>query len=405
MLRPDHEIFQKPFPVAFRAEATPTPENFKEWQPGIGDTVPTFPVFASFDEKKDEFGLVTGDAGFEESPDAERILGGINHKGPDYAAIARHGSFVMFGFHGSPDRLTNEGRRLYLNTLAYAVAHEGAIVETLRLRPRRSELLDTLTVFARLYPADRRAEVLARHYVGEPIPSALIDNAAAAREWYASRAPFLHPVDDGSNWDTQSQLTIDPECKQLGVANDSLAFLDAIAARLAANGDDPLARTLLARYVRGTAPAEFGSWLANSRERLYFTEAGGWSWRVRGTRATSPVLRPTTAAATDDPVRVGVEATESTLTVTLQIREGWHAYSPKAKDGQPVRITILEGSAFAAAGETDWGATEDGVLRDYVEVKVPIRRVATGDALRVQVDYTACDAATCRPRASVTLQR
>lgn len=405
MLRPDHEIFRKPFPVAFRTEDTPTPKNFKEWKPTVGDTVPTFRVFDTFDEKKDEWGLVTDDSGFEETPDAERILGGINHKGPDYAAIARHGSFVMFGFHARPERLTDEGRRLYLNTLAYAVAHKGTIVETLRLRPRRTDLLDMLTIFAHMYPADRRAAAVARHYAGEQIAPALLEDAAAAREWYTARAPFLHPLDDGSNWDTQLQLTVDPECKELGVANDSPAFLDALAARLAANVEDRLARTLLARYVRDVAPADFGAWVARNRESLYFTEAGGWVWRVRGTRATSPSLRNVGAAKHDDPVRVAVEATDTTLTISLQIREGWHVYSPKSKDGQPVRISILAGSAFEAAGDVDWGDDGDGTLRDWVEIKVPMRRVAAGDVLRVQVSYVVCDERTCRPRAAVMLER
>ncbi len=408
MLRPDHVIFRRPFAVAFRAEDTLTPKNFKEWKPTVGDTVPTFRVFDAFDEAKDEWGLVTDDAGFEEAPDAERILGGINHKGPDYAAIARHGSFVMFGFHARPERLTDEGRRLYLNTLAYAVAHKGAIVETLRLRPNRASLLDTLTIFAPRLPANQRAASVARRFVGEEIPATVLENVDAARAWFAARAPFLHPADDGSNWDTRLQLTVDAECRQLGAANGSPAFLDEIATRLEADPEDPLAHTLLARYVRGVAPADFADWLARNRAQTYFTETGGWTWRVKGARATSPVLRATatgTPAAVNDPVKVSVEATDSTLTVTLEIRQGWHAYSPKAKDGQPVRIAILAGSAFEAAGDADWGADENGTLADFAEIRLPIRRIARGDALRVAVSYVACDEKTCRPRAIVTLER
>jgi hypothetical protein len=404
VLRPRHEIFEKPFAVGFHVENTETPENFKKWKPTVGDTVPTFPVFTSFDDKHDEWGLVTSDMGFETTPDAECILGGINHKGPDYAAIARHGSFVMFGFHGSPERFTDEGRKLYLNTLAYAVAHKGALVETLRLRPCRSDLLDALTVFVSLYPEAERAGMIARHYAGETIAATLLADADAARAWYAVRAPFLHPADDGANWQTSYQLAVDVQCKELGVANDSLAFLDALAARLAKDDKDALATALLARYVPDVAPAGFAAWLAHDRDKLYFTESGGWVWRVQGTRAKSRTLQPAGAVDDDEPVRVKAETTDTTLVITLRVRDGWHVYSPKAKDGEPVRFSILAGSAFELAGETDWGGA-DTALSGYVEIKTPIRRVAPGDALKIEVSYTVCDAQTCRPRATVTLKR
>lgn len=404
MLRPRHEIFQKPFPVALALENTPSPENFKQWSPGFADTLETFPIFAAYDDKKDEPGLVTGNMGFEDVPDAELILGGINHKGPEYAAIARHGSFVMFGFHCLPETFTDAGRRLYLNTLAYAVAHKGASVETLRLRPSRSDLHEALTIFLDLYPEKERASMLQRHYAGEAIPAALLTDKAAGRTWYAERAPFLHPVDDGSNWNTAYQVTVDAQCKELGFANDSLAFLDALAARLTKDRGDTLATTLLARYVPDVAPADFGAWLATNRAKLYFTEAGGWVWRVKGTPARSTTLRPSGGVDPDEPVVAKAEWTETTLTITLRVRKGWHVYSPKTKEGRPVQFSIAEGSAYELAGETEWNDKADGKLSGYVEIKSPIKRVKQGDAMTVQLSYVVCDEKACRPLKTLVLE-
>ena len=405
MLRPEHEIFQKPFPVAFTLEDTPSPDNFKKWSPGFADTLKTFPIFASYVEKQDEPGLVTGNMGFEDVPDAERILGGINMKGPEYASIARHGSFVMFGFHCLPEKFTDAGRKLYLNTLAYAVAHKNEIVETLRLRPSRTDLLEALTIFLGLYPESERAGMLQRHFAGEPIPAALLTDQAASRKWYAERAPFLHPLDDGSNWNTAYQVAVDAQCKQVGLANDSLAFLDAIAARLAKDPKDALATDLLARYVPAVEPSEFSAWLAKNREKLYFTEAGGWVWRVKGTRATSTTLRPSTAADPDEPVVAKAEWTETTLTITLRVRKGWHVYSPKTTEGRPVEFAIAAGSAFEFAGETEWNDAGDGKLTGYVEIKTPIKRVGKGDAMAVELSYVVCDEKACRPLKTVRLTR
>ena len=405
MLRPEHEIFQKPFPVAFKIENTPTPDNFKKWKPTVGDTVPTFAVFASYDEKHDEPGLVTGDMGFEDMPDAERILGGINMKGPDYAAIARHGSFVMWGFHTLPEKLTDEGRKLFLNTLAYSVAHKGALVESLRLRPSRTDLEQALTIFLGLYPEAERKGMLQRHFAGEAIPDALLTDQVAGRKWYAERAPFLHPVDDGSDWNTAYQLAIDAQCKELGFANDSLAFLEALAARLSKDKSDALATALAARYVPGVAANEFSAWLAQNRDKLYFTEAGGWVWRVKGTRVKSPVLRNTSATSADEPVTVKAEASETTLVITLRIRDGWHVYSPKAKEGRPVDVALAEGSAFEVTGAAKFDDEDDGTLRGYAEIKLPIRRIAKGEALLVDVSYMVCDEKSCRPMKTVRLTR
>ncbi|MBZ0153978.1 MAG: hypothetical protein K8J09_20835, partial [Planctomycetes bacterium] len=169
MLRPDHPIFRQPFVVTPSFELIPSPDNFKRWQPGFPDTVETFAIFTPRGDKE-EPGLVTSDAGFESLPDAELVLGGINMKGPRYAAVARHGSFVMWGFHCLPEQLTDTGRRLFLNSLAYAVAHQGALVETLRQRPTRDELDRAIEVFVDQYPAEQRLGVLTRHLGGEALP-------------------------------------------------------------------------------------------------------------------------------------------------------------------------------------------------------------------------------------------
>lgn len=407
MLRPGHVLLQQPFAVVPELEDTEAPENYEKWKPGFGRRLQTFAIFAAAADGKDEPGLVTGDAGFEEFPDAERILGGINMKGPDYAAVARHGSFVMWGFRSLPERMTDAGRRLYLNTLAYAVAHKGAWVETLRLRPTRVDLEHTLTIFFNLVPAEHRKAMLQRAFTGEDMPAELFGDEALRKKWFAERVPFLHPADDGSNWRTADQLTVDAACKQLGVANDVPAFLDALAARLVKDAEDALANELLARYVPGVAAADFGDWLAKNREKAYFTEAGGWVWRARGERVASPFLRGGADLPDDEPVTLDAEATATALIVRLVLREGWHAYSPRAKAGKPVEVAIAEGSAFAAAGAAEFtnGESDDGVLRGWVLVKVPLRRITPGNAILVDVTYTACDEKACRPTHTVRLVR
>jgi hypothetical protein len=272
------------------------------------------------------------------------------------------------------------------------------------MRPTRVDLEHALTIFLGLYPEKERLSMLKRHFAGEELPPLLLESAAARESWFAERRSFLHPADDGSKWETAYQLAVDPECKELGVANDSLAFLDALAARLAKDVADPLAATLLARYVPNVAATELGAWLAKNRDELYFTEAGGWIWRVKGERASSPALKVTGTSA-DDVVNVKAEVTGTTLTITLRIREGWHLYTPDSKDPKAVRVAIASGSAFEAAGAPDCGEDSGAVLAGFCQIQLPLRRVVVGEALSVQLTYTACDAATCKPPKTVQMRR
>jgi hypothetical protein len=405
VLRPEHAIYGRPFPAEFKAEATAPPENFKKWKPGLGATIPTFPIFVKLDGVESEPGLVTSDFGFEETPDAEAILGGVNMKGPDYPAVARHGSFVQWGFHCLPRQLTPEGRRLFLNAVAYAHAHRGVKVETLRLRPARRELADTLFIFLPMYKEAERTKVLARHFAGEPIPEALLTDKAAARKWLDEREPYFRPVNDGSDWNTAYQLTVDAECRELGISNGAPAFLEALAARLTKDPKDRLAGSLAARYVPDVEPAGLPAWLEKNRAQVYFTETGGWVWRVKGEAARGLALRLAGAADPKDPVAVKVEATTTMLTLTFKIADGWHVSSPKAKEAEPVKIRFRPGSAFEAAGEPDFDDDDKGEMRGWGEVKVPLRRSGKGNALEIEVEYTACDPKTCRPPKILTFRR
>lgn len=403
MLRQKHTIFESPFSVKIEAEETQSPDNFLKYQPGFPKTVPTFAIFT---KKSEEPGLVTSDHGFEDEPDAERILGGMNMKGPGYAAVARHGSFVMWGFHGDAENFTNTGRRLFLNSIAYAYAHRGEPVESLRLVSHRRNLEDALTFWPSFYKdSEGLRRMLDGSFTGEEIPLELVKNPEAARKWYDERAPWLRQA-PGTDYRAAYQLAVDAECKQLGIANNKPEFLHALGARLAKDPADALAILLINRYCPGVAAPDFAVWLATNREKLYFTETGGYVWRVRGTPAASFKLR-TEGVEEGDIVRVSAEAGETMLKITLRIRAPWHLYGPEAKDapGSPVRIRILEGSSFAAAGAIDGEFDKSGELKNYVEMQIPLKRVAPGNKLNLEFTYTACDAQTCRPLKTVKISR
>lgn len=401
MLRPDHAIFKSPFAVEYSLEDTATPDNFKMFEPSIGDTIPTFPIFA---KRFGEPGLVTSNHGFEDVPDAERILGGINMKGPQYAAVGRHGSIVMWGFQGMPDEFTPAGERLFLNSIAYAVAHRGAKVESLRRLEPRDGLADVLFVWRSAYEKEEGglARALERVLEGETLPDDVLKDVAASHRWFDSIRPFLR-CSDGSDAMARYRLKVDSDCRALGVGNSDPKFLETLAARIAKDPDDALAALLVKRYVPGIEPAGLSTWLAANREGLYFTETDGYVWRARGTAAKSAVLSVEGMGA-DDPVRIQAKATDRELQLVLSVRPGWHVYSPANRE-QGMRLRVIEGSSFALDGDFDPPAGPDGEVTGYVQVAIPLKRVAPGDAFSASLTYTVCDHATCKPPRTVTIGR
>src|SRR5262245_24979636 len=74
---------------------------------------------------KAEYGMVADGHGFEDSPDCERISGGINTKGPRAVAIGRQANMLLWGFYGAPDRMTESARRAFLNAIVYMRRFDG----------------------------------------------------------------------------------------------------------------------------------------------------------------------------------------------------------------------------------------------------------------------------------------
>ena len=64
-------------------------------------------------------GMVSRPGGFEDSPEAEIISGGVSGKTWDAVAIGRHGNFLHWGFAASPDDMTGEARDVFANAVVY----------------------------------------------------------------------------------------------------------------------------------------------------------------------------------------------------------------------------------------------------------------------------------------------
>src|SRR5262245_61964001 len=119
-MRLDHPIFTTPLAVDVVLDKD---HPFDDAHDGQG----TWLVHTGEFGKGCDVGMVADGHGFEDSPDCERISGGVNSKGARAVAIGRQANMLMWGFYGAPDRMTEPAKRAFLNAIVYMRQFDGQV--------------------------------------------------------------------------------------------------------------------------------------------------------------------------------------------------------------------------------------------------------------------------------------
>ncbi|MFI5402263.1 MAG: hypothetical protein ACHQ1G_04950 [Planctomycetota bacterium] len=257
-----HEIFQKPFKVAPTFVKRDTPANYRSWPDGrdLPGQMDVWVVHGKLGGTN--YGLVSDGYGFLDSPDCELISGGINSKGPGSVAIGRQANLLLWGFCASPSEMTEEARRVFLNAVVWMKQFDGARVAFEKTRPARQ--------WALLYAANlgkKGADWAQKQFAPELLGGEDVEGAL--------RADLEYLYNDGV-------FRVDADAKALGIGNRDVKLLDRCVEVLGTE-DAGHGKAILARYlaVRFDTAAQWKAWLAKNREQLYFTDTGGYVWRVR----------------------------------------------------------------------------------------------------------------------------
>ena len=100
------------------------------------------------------------------------------------------------------------------------------------------------------------------------------DKPKELARYYRNNNEFIY-------WD--KVYLVDEELKKLGIeSNRKAATLQKIIALLKVNGKAETARLLLKRYSIESfdTPDEWQSWFDSNRDRIYFSDVGGYKFRV-----------------------------------------------------------------------------------------------------------------------------
>ncbi|NQU47491.1 MAG: hypothetical protein HQ519_02490 [Planctomycetes bacterium] len=271
-MRLEHPIFNGPWKPKIELNDTATPVNYSTWACGwsLPGYLPTWQVQEGDLSKDLGYGLISYPYGFEDSPDAEWISGGINSKAFSSMAIGRHGNFFLWGFSGHPGKMTESGRRVFLNAVVYMKKFDGNRPIFVPTHYDRTSALTTIEYVESYFERNRLTQAFS-----DEIIQAAGSNKERMRAWYAENVEYLYRVGDESP-------QIDQNLKSLKISNRKPEFFTKVIETWSADPENNSCKQLVSRYVGKeiSTPEQLKEFYLRNKKRLYFTDTGGFRWRL-----------------------------------------------------------------------------------------------------------------------------
>ena len=477
----EHPIFKGPVKVVINATMEPTPAPALEVAKMMGETLPEQTEMflmqtMNYEENRDyRIGMVSRPGGYLDSPETEVITSGKCAKSIDAVAIGRHANWLTWGFSASPAYMTDAAKAMFVNAIVYmkqfagqhpiahkfndGVATRDHLAMTSNLVTRegyndyvamieesnqsiakvKKELQEKLDKGEEIDPN----MAIYLQFPLQPIPRFRDFIKQQARDLYAvfgeDEAEYARYYEKNYGYfycpDGEYYVKIDEEARYFGIPNNDIRLLDKCISVLEQGGEDVVdALAVLKRYTlcRFEKPEEWRNWFETYKDKLFFTEGGGYLWlvntfenvpgndyRVRLAEKEERYMlekqmggRPgrggEPAELTDDrnPVYLQAEAKPTDkgkdIVVFQKIHKGYHTYAVVPADEvfvvTTVEISLPEGwekvgplyvpeaSLLDASGTT--------VYRGTGEFRQAIKGEGAGEAT-VKVTYQCCNNNTC----------
>ncbi len=479
----DHPIFRGPYKVTLKPVLKPTPEGAKEVAQMYGEKIPDSIEMWSVQNKgyintpAYRPGMVSRPDGYCDSPDAENICGGVSLKSIDAVALGRHGNFFHWGFSAAPYDMTEEGKIVFINSIIYISQFTGepiarkmndristrhyvdamkylvtaeaweannkanrefnkSVLETKKRaqeKQAKGEELDQMEKIYLDFKVSSEPEPTYSEYVKERVPQLYHifgDDAAEYSRYYDKNRPYFY-----GGGSINYGLEIDEDVRSLGIANNDIRLLDKAITMLEKGEDTALATRILTRYTlcRFTNASQWRNWFETYKDKMFFTESGGWLWLVNTTDKSVPgndysvlnksevseeqIKIPELTGETDDKNPVMLSAALNKLSdgtmevaIRMKIHQGYHTYA-NVSEQEPfiptvVAIELPQGyqqvgdlkiPAFKKYGNAGTTIYEgDGVFRQKIRGNGP-------GEIKCTISYQCCDNGICFPPAEKVL--
>jgi len=204
--------------------------------------------------------------GFLDSPDAEILAVGFNY-GKAYGdiGIGRQGNFLQWGYSDPPSKMTEAGRRLFINCIHYIHRFEGKGPLIRRQSSDRSSAVSLAKIITRI-SGDRKEFLLGQ------FPAELCDKYNSDPDGLAKY------YQENIEWVYRDKVfTVDEDLKTLGIdSNRKVETLIRLFELLNNPTHAATARRLPDRHTDGHTTFNF----KNGRDRIFFTDVGGYKFMV-----------------------------------------------------------------------------------------------------------------------------
>jgi type II secretory pathway pseudopilin PulG len=461
--RAEHPIFHKPFPVTMTVRTRPTPPDAFHYayfsDAPVPDSIPMWQVQTMSYERDNDFriGMVSRPWGFEDSPEAEYISSGVCAKSLDAVAIGRHGNYLHWGFAASPAYMTDEAQTVLANAIVYisGFSGQGVIARKYNDRIATREYLRELKHLCtreswqeRLkMEDDYNRESARRRDSLKKLPKERLSKSELqlldftpsppmSFEAYVKR--YQKDFFDRFGTDTKAyhkfydenrdyfyshgfyHIELDEDVKSLGIPNNDKRLLDAAIKLLESGTDAAKGRRILTRYtlMDFATAKEWRAWYGANRNRLFFTEAGGWVFLVNSREAgvndyKAKEVRTATAelsaGETNDQTPVSFTAQtvhlqngNKEIVAKLAIHPGYHIYATVAKKDPfiPTKLDFKLPDGYRKVGEMllpaqkPFGSSGTTVYEDVVIFRQEIAAVAAATATASSAAASATSAVT-----------
>jgi hypothetical protein len=310
----EHAIFKGPLEnVVPTMVNKPTPDGIYQYPSGqqIPREIPMWRVdqVGYLDNQQVRIGLVSRGGRFDESPDTERISSGV----------------FLWGFGASPAEMTDEGKKVFVNTVAYMAQFDGRIPVARKYNDRMATTDDVREGVARVNPESYTAyaksmtsineqnaalkkkleakksagetltkeEELTLQYAGYKQEIESFEDFLKRRMGklagkfgsdYQAYQDFMQKNMDYIYCDPEGFFTheIDEDVQQIGIPNHDVRLLDYCVEMLRKNDRPELASRVLARYTdkNFSNAKQWSEWLDQHKDKLFFSETNGYKFTV-----------------------------------------------------------------------------------------------------------------------------
>lgn len=329
-IKTQHAIFKGPLEkVSPTMVMKKTPDDLYHYTTGeaLPEQIPMWRVQNTgyVENRAARIGLVARGNRFAEGPDAEYISSGVCTKDVGAVALGRHGNFFLWGFGASPADMTEEAKKVFVNTVAYISGFDGKIPVARKYNDRMATTDDVREIVASAskkrydtyvagikhfneQTSKEKKRIEAKQAAGDSLTSSekeslqylgreqkiqswedylkrimrdryqqFGNDATAFRKYMTDNFGYLY-CDPDKFFD----YSIDEDVQKIGISNHDVALLEKCVQMLEKQDQPELATRVLKRYTAmdfATA-GEWRTWLNTNKSKLFFTETDGYRFMV-----------------------------------------------------------------------------------------------------------------------------